>query len=110
MDNNSSSSLPPLQPDQGMIQAAMLNGPKKASGKTLDAVSEDFEAMFAAQMITPMWAGIDADPMFGGGMAEETFRSLMTNEYGKIIAKSGGIGVAPFVKTELLRAQEAANA
>jgi flagellar protein FlgJ len=107
--DNSNSLLSPILPDQSVIQSS-LAGPKKASGKSLDAVAEDFEAMFTSQMMAPMWAGIDADPMFGGGMAEETFRSLMINEYGKIIAKGGGIGVAPFVKSELLRAQEAANA
>jgi peptidoglycan hydrolase FlgJ len=108
--DNSNSLLSPVLPDQSVIQSAVTGGAKKAHGKSLDAVAEDFEAMFASQMMAPMWAGIDADPMFGGGMGEETFRSLMINEYGKIIAKSGGIGVAPYVKTELLRAQEAANA
>jgi flagellar protein FlgJ len=108
--DNQNSLLAPVLPDQSIIQSAVTKSPPRAHGKSLDAVAEDFEAMFSSQMMAPMWAGIDADPMFGGGMAEETFRSLMINEYGKIIAKSGGIGVAPYVKSELLRAQEAANA
>ena len=31
---------------------------------------------------------------------------MMTEEYGKIIARSGGIGVADHVKREMLRMQE----
>jgi peptidoglycan hydrolase FlgJ len=34
------------------------------------------------------------------------FRSFMLQEYGKVMAATGGVGVADMVKREMLRAQE----
>jgi len=46
--------------------------------------------------------------MFGGGHAEETFRELLVDEYGKKVAESGGFGIAAMVRREILKAQEVA--
>jgi Rod binding domain-containing protein len=72
----------------------------------IDKVAKDFESVFIAQMLAPMFEGVEVDEMFGGGTGEEMYRSLMIEEYGKIMAKSGGIGIADQVKAELLRLQE----
>ena len=70
--------------------------------------AEDFEAVFLSQMLEHMFSGIETPEMFGGGTyAEEVYQSLMVDEYGKILARSGGIGVADHVKRELLSLQEA---
>lgn len=87
-------------------QTGNLRGAKKMTEAEAGKVAGDFEAMFLAQMLSPMWEGIETDGMFGGGSAEETFRSMMINEYGKLISKAGGLGFATTVKAELLRAQE----
>ena len=68
--------------------------------------AQDFEALFLAQMMTHMFAGIDAKGMFGGGAGEEAWRSVLTQEYGKVMAKAGGIGVADSVMREMIRQQE----
>lgn len=83
-----------------------LQGPKKASAENIGKAADDFESMFTAQMLQPMWAGVETDGPFGGGSAEETFRSMLISEYGKIMTKAGGLGIASNVKAELLRAQE----
>lgn len=83
-----------------------LLGGKKMSAEGAAKAAEDFEAMFLAQMLAPMWEGIETDGMFGGGSAEESFRAMMINEYGKLIAKAGGLGISSSVKAELLRMQE----
>jgi Rod binding domain-containing protein len=44
--------------------------------------------------------------MFGGGKGEEMYRSLLVEEYGKTIAKAGGVGIADQVKAEMLKLQE----
>ena len=76
----------------------------------IDKTAQDFEAMFATQMLQPMFEGIQVDPNFGGGHGEEVMRSFLLQEYGKMLAKGGRLGIAAQVKSEMLRAQEGANA
>lgn len=66
----------------------------------------DFEAVFLSQMLQPMFEGIKSEEPFGGGHAEEMWRSMLVDEYGKTLANTGGIGLADQVQRELLRAQE----
>lgn len=73
----------------------------------LRKVSEDFEAVFISQMLAPMFQGLSTDGLFGGGHAEQVWRSMMVDEMGKAVAASGGIGVADAVHAHLLRLQEA---
>ena len=42
--------------------------------------------MFLSQMFQYMFEGLDSDPVFGGGNAENMYRSLMVDEYGKQVA------------------------
>ena len=70
-------------------------------------VAEDFEAFYLTQVTANMFAGIETDPLFGGGPGEGVFRSLLTQEYGKIIARSGGVGIADSVSREIIKLQEA---
>jgi Rod binding domain-containing protein len=72
----------------------------------VDAAAQEFEAVFISQMLTQMWAGVETDGMFGGGHAEDIYRSLLIDEYGKVIAKQGGLGIADHVKAEMLAIQE----
>ena len=67
----------------------------------------DFEAVYLAQMLQPMFDNLKAAEPFGGGFGEDVWRSLQVQEYGKAIAKSGGIGLADTVAQELIHAQEA---
>ncbi len=72
----------------------------------IDAAAQDFEAMFATTLLKPMFDTVPVNGAFGGGNGEEIMRSFLLQEYGKIIAKSGLLNIAPQVKTELIRAQE----
>ena len=87
-------------------QGISLTQKRKADPAKIDATAKEFEAQFIAQMIGTMFATVEEDEMLGGGSAESTFKSFLTDEYGKIIAKSGGVGVADQVKREMLRMQE----
>ena len=71
-----------------------------------DVAAQEFEAVFISQMLTQMWAGVETDGMFGGGHAEDIYRSLLIDEYGKVIAQQGGLGIADHVKAEMLALQE----
>jgi len=86
--------------------AARTRGTAGSSSEQIAKVGQDFEAMFLSQMFQFMFEGLDADPEFGGGQAETTYRSLMIDEYGKQIAQKGGLGIAEAVTRTLLAAQE----
>ena len=68
--------------------------------------AEDFEAFFITSTLESMFAGVKTDGLMGGGMAEKIYRSMMFNEYGKLMAKNGGIGVSDQVMASILAMQE----
>lgn len=69
-------------------------------------VAQDFEAFFLGQTFQPLFANIKAEEPFGGGMAEDMWRSLQVDEYGKAVARAGGVGIADAVMEQILRLQE----
>lgn len=66
-------------------------------------VAQDFEAMFIGMMLKSMRDTVGKDKLTGGGHGEETFRSLLDQEYAQTAAKSGGIGLATMMEKELTR-------
>ena len=70
-------------------------------------VAQDFESVFIAQMMKPMFENTTAEAPFGGGSSEKIWRDMQVDEYGKAIAKSGGIGIADTIVNEMLKMQEA---
>lgn len=67
--------------------------------------AEQFESFFLGQMLEYMNTDIDGQGMFGGGHAEDVWRSMLNQEYGKEIAKSSSLGVADAVMRSMLQAQ-----
>lgn len=96
-------SNPVKQMAAGIDKAA---GQKARGIQQAGEVAKEFEAVFLSEMFKPMFKGIKPDPMFGGGKGEEVFQGLMVQEYGKIVAQRGGVGLADFVKAEIIRLQE----
>ncbi len=72
-------------------------------------VAEDFEAFFLGQVLQPLFSDSGAEKPFGGGMAEDMWRTLQVDEYGKAMARAGGVGIADAVLQEILRLQEEAQ-
>jgi Rod binding domain-containing protein len=80
--------LPPIPPVQTRPAAGVAR-----SDADLHAVAESFEATFLAEML--QYTGLNAMPSgFGGGPGEEAFSSLLTEQYAKLLAERGGIGLA----------------
>ena len=69
-------------------------------------VAQEFEAMFIGQMLQPIFQNLGAEEPFGGGSSEDLWRSMQVDEYGKAIAKAGGIGIADVVLREVIKMQE----
>lgn len=97
--------------NQAQADAVQLRGAKslrsmpKATEAQITEKAEEFEAVFLSQMLSHMFDGVETNEMFGGGHGEDVYKSMMVDEYGKIIAKSGGIGLADHVKAEMIRLQ-----
>lgn len=67
--------------------------------------AQDFESVFIAQMIKPMFDGLETNEMFGGGKGEEVFRGLMIEEYGKAVAARDITGIQSHVMDKLIELQ-----
>jgi Rod binding domain-containing protein len=89
--------LPLPLPAKPLTGAALAQGPKAAPETDQDRVlrerAQQFEAVYIAEMLKH--TGINAMPMsYGGGEGEEAFSSFLTQEYARLLAVRGGIGLA----------------
>lgn len=66
-------------------------------------VAQEFEAMFLAEMLAPMFEALDTEGLGGGGMGERMFRPMLVERYAQSIAQAGGVGVADYIIAELNR-------
>lgn len=71
----------------------------------LKRAAAEFESVFVAEMLKPMFEGLDTDGLGGGGMGEEIFRPMLIERYADALAKAGGVGVADSIVAELQRLQ-----
>jgi Rod binding domain-containing protein len=69
-------------------------------------VAEEFEAVFLAEMLAPMFESLHTDGLGGGGMGEQIFRPMRVERYAEAISHSGGVGIADSIVRELMRMQE----
>jgi peptidoglycan hydrolase FlgJ len=90
----------------GVAPLANATAGKKVNAKVW-AAAQNFEASFLGSMFENMFTDIDGEGPFGGGQATGIWRSFLTQEYAKIFAKAGGIGLAEPVYRALIAHQEA---
>jgi len=83
--------------------AGTLSAAAQAKAHT---AAQDFEAVFLNSMFQHMFAGVDGEGPFGGQGATGVWRSVLTDQYAKSIAKAGGIGIADQVYRSLIAHQE----
>lgn len=84
----------------------LLNRSPKVSAAQVDQVSGEFESQFITQMLSTLSDMRDPEESLGGSDAEEVYDSMLNSEYGKIIARTGGLGVADQVKRVMIAQQE----
>ncbi len=89
---NSSSTLAPL-PQPAPVTEEMRR------------VAEEFESVFLAEMMAPMFDGLETDGLGGGGAGEAMFRPMLIERYAESISNSGGVGIADSIIRELQRMQ-----
>ena len=78
----------------------------------IEATATEFESVFLSQMLEYGFQGLSSNPLSEegegnkAGFADDTYRSMMLQEFGKKMAAAGGIGIADHVKQSMLAAQE----
>jgi peptidoglycan hydrolase FlgJ len=105
------SALPSIAPGLSPLDLLNMNPPAAgklaAAGKSeAHAAAQDFEAVFLNSMFQHMFTGVDGEGPFGGQGATGVWRSVLTDQYAKAIAKAGGVGIADHVYRSLMAQQE----
>jgi len=107
MSELSSDSLLAMQSGNALARGRSLPNISRAQNlKQARKVAQDFEAVFLGQMLQPMFQNIEAAEPFGGSASEKMWKAMQVEEYGKAIAKNGGIGLADAVFREIIKTQE----
>lgn len=70
----------------------------------------EFEGVFLNTLVSQMFASIKSESEFGGGYAEETWRSMQSEQFAGEMAAAGGIGLADQLMGDLIALQEASQA
>jgi peptidoglycan hydrolase FlgJ len=100
--NARTDSAPPLA--ESRLQPSPKGGhPGETNPVAAKKVAREFEAMFIAQMLKSMRETVGKDTLTGGGRGEETFRSLLDQEYAAEASRTGGIGLARVIEQQLIR-------
>lgn len=80
----------------------------KPTEAQLRAKATELEASFLAEMLKHTGVG-EPQKSFGGGAGEEQFSSFLTNEYARLMAEAGGIGLAETIFQSLQKGAEHAG-
>ncbi len=99
-----------IAPNQ--LNPALLAQATKSPDVNMQKINEtaqEFEAMFLSEMFKPMFESVKVNETFGGGKGEEIFSGFLRDEYGKMLAQTGGIGIAELVKQQLIEMQSKAQ-
>jgi len=69
--------------------------------------AEELEGVFLNTLMKEMFSkSASSESGFGGGFAEETWRSMQSEQYAAAMAASGGIGLADRLASDLFALQQ----
>jgi Rod binding domain-containing protein len=88
------------RPDLTLIDALKSVSPE--AQKKTRTQSEDFEAMFLNTMFSQMTSGVKGEGPFGDTTGTGVWRSMLTEQYSKNLAKAGGVGISNQVYRSLI--------
>jgi Rod binding domain-containing protein len=75
------------------------------SPRSQQRTAEDFEAQMLGALLQPMFATLPSDGAFGGGSAEAQWRPMLVEQFGRALARAGGVGIGHAVLAEMQRLQ-----
>ena len=118
---NTSSDMADIISEDANFQAALdeatskLNNATKKEIKVMTAeeiaqrdqdirkASVDLEAILLKMMYTEMYKTVPKDELFGDDNAMEIYQDMYNEELTKVMAESGGIGLADFIYNQLAK-------
>ena len=71
----------------------------------IDKTAKDFESQFLGIMFQQMFSGVSTAAPFGGGEAEDMWKSFMTDAMAKQVTRAGGVGLSAAISREMLKMQ-----
>lgn len=94
-----------LNTDISRLQAETTTGNTLASRArssdsedALRAVAQEFEALFMKQMLSSMRGTLNPEnDLLHGGLSQDIFEDMLYDEYSKVMAKTGSIGIADLI-------------
>ncbi|MCB1413168.1 MAG: flagellar assembly peptidoglycan hydrolase FlgJ [Xanthobacteraceae bacterium] len=87
-----------------LLEAALAKVSPEAKAKA-KATAQDFEAMFLNTMFAQMTTGIKGGGPFGDSPGTGVWRSMLTEQYARNFAQSGGVGISSDVYRTLILQQ-----
>lgn len=93
----------PIIPQAPKVHAKPANtlGPDKAQ-----EAAREFESFFIFQMLEHMSEGIESPDVYGGGSAENMFRSMVNEKMAAEVSENSNLGIAEAVEQQIKRYQE----
>ena len=92
------------------IAAATSSTVAPAQKLHLRQQAEDLEGVFLNTLMKEMFSSLSTDKSaMGGGFAEQTWRGMQAEQMSAAVSRSGGIGLADSLYSDLLAAQEASQ-
>lgn len=96
-----SSNVGPAAPNTAKLSDAVDH-----TQDALRQVAVDLEAAFLTEMLTHTGLGARSET-FGGGAGEDTFSSFLTQEYARLLAERGGVGLSETIFEALVAREQA---
>ena len=93
----------PLSAD--LLLQRQTQAPQGKTREQIEHTARQFEAVFIAQMLGPMFEGTDPAGPFGGGAGEAAFKSFLLDAVAEQISRAGGLGLADDLTRQMLKLQ-----
>lgn len=90
----------------GQAKAATPTVAKHMNTAQARKAAQEFEGVFLSQMLQPMFKDLAPAEPFGGGPGDEVWRTMQVDEFGKALAKAGGIGLSEAIYRQMMKMQE----
>jgi Rod binding domain-containing protein len=98
--------MTPLSLVEPSLQRPAPNTPAPTSDQAAARrAAQEFESVFMAEMLSPVFESLNTDGLMGGGASERMFRPMLVQEYAKAMSQQGGVGIADAVLRELTMMQ-----
>ena len=80
--------------------------PNNPENFQIEQRAREFETLFLAEMLKPVFKSTGSSELFGGeGPEQEAFSPLLHEQYAKAIVDGGGIGLSDHIKASLIELQ-----